>query len=254
LETLNLLALKLWFKNPARASAFSGRVFRDYMSLVGQDKWASRPIEQIFPGMNDCRIVLEHLPGDGVCTPIDELAYLALMTTAVQARNIFEIGTFRGRTALNFALNSSPDCVVHTLDLPPDQRTQVIQRTCPADAALIRKSEIGLYFKGRPEARKIRQLYGDSLKFDFDPFREKMDLVFIDGAHDYQTAKNDTKNALKIAAPGGWIVWHDFGNYGDYNDVTRAVIGLLPPTEVVQIDNSQLAVFQKPRQIFSRDG
>lgn len=246
LETLNYLGLKLWFKNPARASSYSGKVFREYMSLVGRDKWISRPLEQIIPEMEGCRIVLEHLPGDGIYNPIDELAYLALITATVRPKSIFEIGTFRGRTALNFALNSPPECIVYTLDLPPHERTQVIQRSCPADAALIGNRETGLHFKGRPEGDKIRQLHGDSVRFDFKPFHGAIDLTFIDGAHDFETAMSDSKNALKITAPGGLILWHDFGNYGDYNDVTRAVLELLPFEEVIQIENSQLAIYRKP--------
>jgi predicted O-methyltransferase YrrM len=249
LESFSFLALKLWLRNPSRAHAYAGRVFRDYMSLVGKDKWVSLQIEQIFPDMKRSRIVLEHLPGDGVDNSIAELAYLALITQAVRPERIFEIGTFRGRTALNFAVNSGPRSLVYTLDLPPEQRIEALQRTHPADAEIIKNSDTGLYFRERQESEKIHQLYGDSLQFDFTPYLGKMDLVFIDGAHDYNTARSDTANALRMITPGGWIVWHDFGNYGDYNDVTRAVLSLLPPMEVKQIDNSQLAIYRKPGRL-----
>jgi hypothetical protein len=72
-----------------------------------------------------------------------------------------------------------------------------------------------------------------------------MDIVFVDGAHHYAAVVSDTRNALKITRPGGWVIWHDFANYGDYNDVTRAVLSLLRGEEVVQIDSTQLAVHQK---------
>ena len=49
-----------------------------------------------------------------------------------------------------------------------------------------------------------------------------------------------------MLADGGAIVWHDFATYGEYNDVTRAVLDLLAPDEVVQIDNSLLAIYRKP--------
>ncbi len=77
-ETFNLLSLKLWMENPERARAFPGKVFRNYMSLAGRDKWVCRELHEIFPEWNDNRIVLEHIPGAGIYTPIDELAYLVV--------------------------------------------------------------------------------------------------------------------------------------------------------------------------------
>jgi predicted O-methyltransferase YrrM len=244
LETFNVLSLKLWIKNPARARAFSGRVFRNYMSLVGEDRWFSRGINEILPEMNEWRIVIEHTPGDGIDTPIDELAYLALLTRNLKPRNIFEIGTYHGRTALNFALNSPDDCVVYTLDLPLDDRASALERTFSYDAALIRRSQTGVYYRGKESAEKIRQLYGNSLTFDFSSYAGRMDLVFVDGSHHYEAVRSDTLNALRMATEGGFIIWHDFGNYGDYNDVTRAVLDLLPAKEIIQIGNSQLAIYR----------
>jgi len=246
LETLNFLSLKLWFKNPARARAFAGRIFRNYMSLVGRDKWVCLSIDDIFPHMTDHRILLEHLPGEGIFNPIDELAYLALIARNLRPRFVFEIGTFRGRTALNFALNSPPDCVVYTLDLAPQDKLKLQNDLYAADAVVAQKSRPGVDYQGKDVATKIQQLYGDSTRFDFSPYYGKIDLVFIDGAHHYQAVYSDTQNALKMLADGGAIVWHDFATYGEYNDVTRAVLDLLAPDEVVQIDNSLLAIYRKP--------
>ena len=246
LETLNFLSLKLWLRNPARARAFAGRIFRNYMSLVGRDQWPCRSIDEIFPQMTDNRIALEHLQGGGIFNPIDELAYLALITRNIRPRLVFEIGTFRGRTALNFALNSPPDCVVYTLDLAPEDKLQAKERLYAADADVAQKSRPGIDYQGKDVAPKIRQLYGDSTRFDFSPYYGKGDLIFIDGAHHYEAVYSDTQNALKMLADGGAVVWHDFATYGDYNDVTRAVLDLLPADEVVQIDNSLLAIYRKP--------
>ena len=37
-----------------------------------------------------------------------------------------------------------------------------------------------------------------------------MDLVFVDGDHSYEAVKNDSEKALRMLAPGGIILWHDF--------------------------------------------
>ena len=245
LETLNYVGIKLWLKNPSAARLYPGKVFRDYMSLVGRDKWTSKSIHELFPS-GSTRVVLEHLPGHGICTPIDELAYLAIITRAVSPSFVFEIGTFRGRTALTFALNSSPDCVVYTLDLPPDARRAAANGDVGrADRTIIEKSETGVDYEGKDVSYKIRQLFGNSLSFDFKPYEGQIDLVFVDGAHHYEAAKSDTNNALRMLRPGGWVVWHDFANYGDYNDVIRAVLNVLPADQIIQIENSQLAIHQK---------
>ena len=38
------------------------------------------------------------------------------------------------------------------------------------------------------------------------------------------------------------MIWHDFANFGDYHDVTRAILDVLPDNEVYQIEDTQLAV------------
>lgn len=246
LETASLLGLKLWMKNPAEARSFPGRIFREYMHLRRNGRWRACSIDEFVPGARECELRLLHADGEGVFTPVDELAYLAILSRRLQPRVIFEIGTYRGRTAINFALNSPDDCIVYTLDLPPETRDAVLAAVHPADANLIRYSQPGLLFNGRPESKKIRQLWGNSLEFDFSPYTSAVDLVFIDGSHHYAAALSDTRAALQMVRPGGVVVWHDFANYGDYNDVTRAVLDTLPGDEVFQLGSTQLAAYRKP--------
>jgi predicted O-methyltransferase YrrM len=252
LETANWLFLKLLFRRPSAARLFPGVVYRDYVSLVGRERWPSKSIFELCPELGQARAILEHLPGEGIATSISELAQLALLTRYVQPKAVFEIGTFRGRTALNFALNSPDDCVVYTLDLSPDERAAAHDLGA-ADSAISERAVVGCDYQGRDVSPKIRQLYGDSQKFDFGPYADAIDLVFVDGAHHYAAVESDTRNALRMARSGGWIVWHDFANYGDYNDVTRAILDLLSADQIVQLENTQLAVFQKPAGMHNVD-
>jgi predicted O-methyltransferase YrrM len=248
LETASFLSLKLLWKRPDRMRVFPGIVFRNYLGLVGNDGWSSGDIFDRIPELreNPPRIILQPLPGEGIETPVDELAYLALLTAALRPKMVFEFGTFRGRTALHFALNSPPDCRVFTLDLPPDERSEVLARVNPADAAIIRASETGKDCRDSDVSHKIEQLYGDSTRFDFRPFYGQVDLAFVDGGHDYEVARSDSRNAVAMTRPGGLVVWHDFGNYGAYYDVVRAVFDEVPRAEVWQVAGTQLAVYRKP--------
>jgi predicted O-methyltransferase YrrM len=212
------------------------------MSLVGYDQWASKDIFEIIP-VQGIRINLEHLEGQGVGTPIDELAYLAMITRYLEPSAVFEIGTFRGRTALNFALNSPDDCIVYTLDLPLAGKSDHLTGIYAADHTMIMQSDPGIDYRGKDVAGKIHQLYGDSTAFDFTPYFGKIDLVFVDGAHHYQAVKADTANALSMVKPGGFILWHDFANFGEYNDVTLAILDSISHDKVIQIANTQLAIY-----------
>jgi predicted O-methyltransferase YrrM len=247
LETASFLSLKLLWKRSPKARRFPGIVFRNYMALVGEDGWRCQDIFQLFPELRSGRqrITLEHLPGEGVQADVQALAYLALITAAVGPKVIFEMGTYRGRTALNFALNSPSDCRIFTLDLPKDDRSAMIGRVNEADGAIIEHSETGIDYQGRDVSHKIEQLFGDSTRFDYKPFFGQVDIVFIDGGHDYDIALSDTRNALAMTRAGGVIIWDEFANYGDYHDVMRAVFDVLPAQDVVQLANTQLAVYRK---------
>ena len=248
LETASYLSLKLMWKRPDKARRFPGIVFREYMALVGQEHWRSEGIFQIFPELQSQphRIVLEHLPGRGIQNSVDALAYLALICAAIRPKTVFEFGTYRGRTALNFALNSPEGCRVFTLDIPKDERQERMARANAADRLIMKNSETGIDYLDRDVTHKIEQLFGDSRTFDFQPFYGQIDLVFVDGGHDYEIARSDTRNALKMLSPTGVIVWDEFANYGDYYDVMQAVLDELPADEVVQMANTQLAVYRKP--------
>jgi predicted O-methyltransferase YrrM len=248
LETLNWLSVRLLLKDRASYQLFPGMIFRDYMRLAHGDRWRCASIFQVIEEIGGVprRITLDHLPGEGIDTPLDELAYLAIITKSIDPRLIFEIGTFRGRTALNFALNSDESCKVLTLDLAPADRETATKTANPADAKIIDSIDLGASFTGSDVAGRITQLYGDSTRFNFEPYFGKVDLVFVDGGHTTDVVLSDTRNALELARRGGVIMWHDFGNYGDYNDVTRAVLQLIPAQEVVQVENSQLALYRKP--------
>ena len=116
---------------------------------VRNDRWTSMTILELFPELDDTRIELEHMAGRGIHNPVDELAYLALITKALHPKAIFEIGTFRGRTALNFALNCPEDCPVYTIDLPPEGRDDLTSGLGAADRGIVQASETGVDYRGK---------------------------------------------------------------------------------------------------------
>lgn len=154
---------------------------------------------------------------------LPELIVINKLIIKHNPHNIFEIGTFDGRTTINMAANSSPDARIYTLDLPKDKIHSTKLPIVPGDKMYINKELSGARYVGKDNVHKIIQLYGDSAVFDFAPFHNTIDFVFIDGSHAYDYILNDSRQALKMLNNGcGIIVWHDYLE-AYWNDVVRAL-------------------------------
>jgi predicted O-methyltransferase YrrM len=169
-----------------------------------------------------------------------DLVNLCLICRTLQPKMIFEIGTFNGYSAYEFALNSGPDTHVYSLDLPPDGAAS-LTTTASDDSIIDGRLEERCAFEDRPEAQRIHLLFGDSAHFDFQPFHGKVDLFFIDGAHSYDYVKSDTMNAIKCCHSGSVLVWHDFGRTG-VNGVSRWLRELSSTRQIYSLVGGSLAV------------
>jgi predicted O-methyltransferase YrrM len=156
-----------------------------------------------------------------------EGAVVALIAKALGAKQIFEFGTFRGRTSMLLAA-ISPDVQVVTIDLPPNcsldfvqaQAGSSIEITCPNLFDGMRGSLI----KGEYGSR-IKQLRQSSADLDASRYRGQFELIYIDGSHSYSAVKSDTEKALVMLAPRGTIVWDDYPRPGVWrylNELDRA--------------------------------
>ena len=200
----------------------------------------TKSLFELFPNATENSITLFPKKSETIATPIDELAYLAMITACLKPKTVFEIGTYKGRTALNFAANSPGDCLVYTMDLPKNQ-IDTSTLGC-ADKKIAESSDPDLEYRHHPLSNKIKQLYANSLTYDFTDFYEKCDIIYIDGGHSYECVSSDTKNALKMVTQGGVIIWHDYLNAGEYYPVTQVVDSLRFTHHVYRIENTQLAI------------
>jgi hypothetical protein len=155
---------------------------------------------------------------------LSELAVLASAAAAATAGDeVVEIGTFDGRTTLNFAINAPAQTIIFTLDLPPDVTPKFT--LVPSERVLVEKPRSGRQFlEAAPEwARatgRITQAFGDSATFDWSAHHGRAGLVFVDGSHAYDYVLADTDTALRLVAHKGVVMWHD---YGVWEGVTRAL-------------------------------
>lgn len=155
---------------------------------------------------------------------LSELAIINLVAAGLEDRtNIFEIGTFDGRTSLNLAFSSPENCKIFTLDLKAEMDTQYLLED--GEKHMVEKimsgERVEKYRKSNNLiCKKINQLYGDSANFDFSPFYNTCSLIFVDGSHAYDYALSDTRTAMKMVRKGGVIIWHD---YGIWEGVTKVL-------------------------------
>jgi predicted O-methyltransferase YrrM len=139
---------------------------------------------------------------------ITEISSLCHLVAARRPQKILEIGSFRGLTTLNMAMNA-PDAEIHTLDLPPDfdpAQTQFENN----DADIIRSRGF-FYYEDHPEASRIHQHYGDTAMFNYAEISDGVDFCLIDAAHSYEYVRNDTAKTLPLMTVGGLMLWHDYG-------------------------------------------
>jgi len=189
-------------------------------------------VSDVLPAVVDVR--LSELDSvDGNVSPL-ELLVLCGMIQKYRPHRVLEIGTFDGRTTLNFAMNSPPDTRIYTLDLPKTSGDSTALRLDRTDMRYIDKDAPGARFRGTTYKRKITQLLGDSARFDFASLRA-VDFVFVDGAHSRGYVINDSLRAVElIRDKGGCVVWHDY----------RSNTGVTEALEELHASNESFAALQ----------
>lgn len=199
-----------------------------------------------FPKLKDVSVVI---PGQEVFSrhfyalPMLELVTIGGLCQHLRPKRIFEIGTYTGSTTLVMAMNAPKDCQIFTMDLPPTELPAVPSNSKGGDSQF----RPGSAFLGTPYASRIQQILGDSTTFDFSPYHGKMDLILIDGNHSYPFASSDSKNALKMLAPGGVIIWDDYiwhPSYPECEGVSRWVDEQQMPNSF-RLEETRFALYVK---------
>jgi predicted O-methyltransferase YrrM len=169
---------------------------------------------------------------EGSSTVLD----LLLLKNLSVDKDYFEIGTWRGESAANVA-DVAKTCT--TLNLSDEE---MLSMNLP-------KEYIDLHFVFSKNNPKIKHLRGNSRTFDFSPYHNKMDVIFVDGDHHYDGVKNDTEIAFKLLKnQNSIIVWHDYGK--GPNDIRWDVLrGIYEGTPIdkrknlYRVQNTLCAIF-----------
>ena len=195
-------------------------------------------IDQLIPVAESIPVTLidyRHAYGD---VPLQELITLCKIARYRQPRVVFEIGTYLGGTTVQIAANS--DAKVYTLDLPPPNHKDYVEPRILNPELDVFPDHLGVRIQDSPHASKIHQLVGDSLVFDFTPYHNSVDFVFIDGSHHYDCVFRDSQNALRMKSGRGVIIWHDYAPYAP--GVVKALNDLGTKVPLVHIADTSLVL------------
>ncbi len=204
-------------------------------------------LNKIFPlELEAGRIILENFLGHWGNVSIEELCKISLIVKFIKPQKILEIGTYNGMTTLQLALNAPGNCKVYTLDLPEELMASI--ELSKLDSLVSKNfkqkfgTKTGMYFQNRNDVSIIQKL-GDSSTFNYEELGdEKIDVIFIDAAHDYKNKKIDSENAFKWIAKGGVIIWHNY-NEVTCPDVTKYLADISNDYKIFHLRNTSLAVY-----------
>jgi hypothetical protein len=158
---------------------------------------------------------------------LETMVLLACMKLT-KAMRVFEFGTCLGSTAVNLALNGLPHSEIFTLDLDWTSAKTANQTEADRDTTQFGFMNPCEWWPFRSEGSdnphghfplgvlggEIKPLYGNSTRMSLRSFDNSIDLVWIDGGHDYRTVASDTANAFKMRRSDrlSVVAWHDYKN------------------------------------------
>lgn len=186
-----------------------------------------------------------HVPGG---TSDAEAWVLAVL--AKSARAMFEIGTATGKTAYLWARNAQPGARIVTMTLAPEQLAGYTAEKGDRARDVRRAREESAFtrflYSGTDAEPRITQLFGDSKELDETPYEGGFDLIFVDGSHAHSYVMNDSRKALRMCAPGGVILWHDYRGPRRARGVFQALNELAGELPLVHLSGTSFIAYRKP--------
>ncbi|MBN9517627.1 glycosyltransferase, partial [bacterium] len=176
----------------------------------------------------------------GFTPPADARAVLALVAHLRPLR-VLEIGTAAGHMTANLTAWTPPGAVVYSVGVagtvPSGGAPEQAPEAPPRPAFAAHAGHFGL-------GHKARLVVADSRAVDLGALAP-LDLAFVDGGHDFATARADTAGVYHALRPGGCLVWHDWDSPTPWVEVRRAVASLGLPEPVYHAAGTGVAFLFK---------
>jgi len=151
---------------------------------------------------------------NGIVGMTSDLEAWIIASLSKISKNIFEFGTCSGKTTYIMGLNSSNDTKIISLTLSPNEIDEVSKQNQDNKISFRNIINESIYnkflFSGDDVEKKIQVIFKNSLYFNHKDYKNKMDLIFIDGGHTYSVVKNDSEKSFDMIKKNGIILWHDY--------------------------------------------
>ncbi len=156
----------------------------------------------------------------GQTSSIELVALYRVTQSLPENAKIIEIGSYRGRSAAAFGFairNTSKK--LYCLDI---WRNYDTQKDNPRKGDLIKDNLPLTDYEVFEDFLKNTEMFGDRVchlrgkTSDYSDIlvEDSFNMVFIDGAHDYENVSFDIDTSLKMLKPGGFICGHDYHSAG----------------------------------------
>lgn len=183
-------------------------------------------LPKLFADFDQHPVIFHQFPQGAWSTPLADVAMLLKLVVCAKPKRLMEVGSFRGYTALYLAQHISDDARIITVDQYPDH---------------------GEAYRHSPYGKKIERRVGKTSPELFaTDVPGSYDLIFIDADHSYAGVKHDTELVLPLVAPDGFLVWHDYANWGYFdgkNGVPEYLGELATQLPIAHILGSDLAIY-----------
>lgn len=174
-------------------------------------------------------------------TPGDATHVVLTLVTANRPARVLEVGTADGAMTANLTFATAKEAVIFSLgilDAPapggaPEQDPEVPPR-----------HEFGRHANHFGAGDKVFFVVADSRAYDFGRFG-LLDLVYLDGGKDLDTALSDARRAYAALRPGGCLVWTGVGAPEPWVRVREAIdrAGFVEP--VFHVEGTTVAYLLK---------
>jgi len=182
-------------------------------------------LADLFPDFDERIVSIGQVPRGSWSTPLADTVMLLKIALCTNPKQLMELGSYRGYTALFLAQHISPDARIVTIDRYPDH---------------------GEAYRTTSHASMIERRVGatDRAMFARDE-PASYNLIFVDADHSYEGVRNDTELVLPLLSPSGFIVWHDYANWGYFsgqNSVPEYLDELGASLPIGHVPGSTLAI------------
>ena len=212
-----------WFSRFFRQQPFADRTLCHF--LHRRLTLPTISLVDLFPDFNQRIVHFGEIPHGGWSTPLADLVMLLKLALCNESKRVMELGSYRGYTALFLAQHLSPAAKIVTIDRHPDH---------------------GEAYRATPFAGMIERRVGE---IDRAMFAEdepaSYDLIFVDADHSYASVRDDTESVLPLLSSTGFIVWHDYSNWGYFsgeNGVPEYLGELSATLPIAHVLGSTLAI------------